>query len=74
MPAEIMEDDFDYAVEMEEAGVELCPDFTKQVPIVHNHRHNLRHRFELVKTLGEGTYGKVKLAIDKLTQQQVNFN
>lgn len=30
-------------------------------------RHNLKHRFELVRTLGQGTYGKVKLAVEKAT-------
>ena len=35
------------------------------------HRYNLKHRFEIVKSLGCGTYGKVKLAIDKKTGQKV---
>jgi len=35
------------------------------------HRYNLKHRFEIVKSLGSGTYGKVKLAIDKKTGQKV---
>lgn len=35
------------------------------------HRYNLKHRFEIVKALGSGTYGKVKLAIDKKTGQKV---
>ncbi|XP_067932439.1 NUAK family SNF1-like kinase 1 [Watersipora subatra] len=35
------------------------------------HRHNLKHRFEIIKSLGSGTYGKVKLAIDKKTGQKV---
>ncbi|XP_046340332.2 NUAK family SNF1-like kinase 1 [Haliotis rufescens] len=38
---------------------------------VHHSRHNLKHRFELVKTLGEGTYGKVKLGIERNTGEQV---
>ncbi|WAR25016.1 NUAK1-like protein [Mya arenaria] len=38
---------------------------------VHGHRHNLKNRFELKKTLGEGTYGKVKLAVEKTTGQQM---
>lgn len=40
-------------------------------PVIHSHRHNLRNRFELVKTLGEGTYGKVKLAVEKATNEKV---
>lgn len=37
----------------------------------HRHRHNLRNRFELVRTLGQGTYGKVKLAIEKSSGNKV---
>ena len=37
------------------------------------HRYNLKHRFEIVKSLGSGTYGKVKLAIDKKTGQKVIY-
>ena len=40
-------------------------------PVIHSHRHNLKNRFELRKTLGQGTYGKVKLAIEKTTGKQV---
>ncbi|KAK3608352.1 hypothetical protein CHS0354_030809 [Potamilus streckersoni] len=40
-------------------------------PIIHAHRHNLKNRFELVKTLGEGTYGKVKLAVDRTVGEEV---
>lgn len=40
-------------------------------PVIHTHRHNLRNRFELIKTLGEGTYGKVKLALEKATNEKV---
>ena len=40
-------------------------------PVLHSHRHNLRNRFELGKTLGEGMYGKVKLAVEKATGEQV---
>ncbi|KAH3892651.1 hypothetical protein DPMN_016774 [Dreissena polymorpha] len=38
--------------------------------IVHGHRHNLKNRFELIRTLGEGTYGKVKLAVERSTCEQ----
>lgn len=37
------------------------------------HRYNLKHRFEIIKSLGAGTYGKVKLAIDKKTGQKVSY-
>lgn len=40
-------------------------------PVIHSHRHNLKNRFELLKTLGQGTYGKVKLAVEKATGKQV---
>lgn len=40
-------------------------------PVIHGHRHNLKHRFELKRTLGEGTYGKVKLAVERSSGQQV---
>jgi len=36
------------------------------------HRYNLKSRFEVVRSLGSGTYGRVKLAIDKKTGQKVN--
>ena len=36
-------------------------------------RHNLKERFEILKTLGQGTYGKVKLAIEKATGTKVCF-
>lgn len=35
------------------------------------HRYNLKTRFAIVKSLGQGTYGKVKMAIDKKTGQKV---
>ena len=37
----------------------------------HKHRHKLKHRFQFVKTLGRGTYGKVKLATEIETGEQV---
>lgn len=40
-------------------------------PILYSHRHNLKSRFELLKTLGEGSYGKVKLAKEKTTGELV---
>ncbi|KAL7669106.1 hypothetical protein ACOME3_009775 [Neoechinorhynchus agilis] len=35
------------------------------------HRDTLHSRFELLRTLGKGTYGKVKLARDRRTNEQV---
>lgn len=40
-------------------------------PLIHHQRHNLKNRFQLLKTLGEGTYGKVKLAVEKSCGEQV---
>ncbi|XP_072026861.1 uncharacterized protein [Amphiura filiformis] len=37
----------------------------------HKHRHKLKHRFQFIKTLGRGTYGKVKLATEIETGEQV---
>lgn len=42
-------------------------------PVIHTHRHNLRHRFEMKDTIGEGTYGKVKMAIERATGEKVNI-
>jgi hypothetical protein len=39
-----------------------------------NKRETLHSRFEFIKVLGKGTYGKVKLANDKRTGKQVNFD
>ncbi|XP_038054426.1 NUAK family SNF1-like kinase 1 [Patiria miniata] len=39
--------------------------------IRHRHRHKLSHRFEFVRTLGSGTYGKVKLAVQLDTKEEV---
>ncbi|XP_059361136.1 NUAK family SNF1-like kinase 1 [Carassius carassius] len=37
----------------------------------HHHKHNLKHRYELFETLGRGTYGKVKKAIERHTGRVV---
>ncbi|XP_022650043.1 serine/threonine-protein kinase TAO3-like isoform X2 [Varroa destructor] len=34
-------------------------------------KHKLKHRFDIVRKLGQGTYGKVQLAINKETGQEV---
>ncbi|XP_029429395.1 NUAK family SNF1-like kinase 2 [Rhinatrema bivittatum] len=31
----------------------------------HHHKHNLKHRYEFLETLGKGTYGKVKRARER---------
>ncbi|XP_071444061.1 uncharacterized protein Nuak [Hetaerina americana] len=38
---------------------------------LHNHRKKLKQRFDIVKKLGQGTYGKVQLGINKETGQEV---
>lgn len=37
------------------------------------HRYNLKTRFHIVKSLGQGTYGKVKMAIDRKTGEKVGL-
>ena len=39
----------------------------------HQHRHNVKSRYEFLQTLGRGTYGKVKLARNKETDQYVSL-
>uniref|UniRef100_H3A7E2 non-specific serine/threonine protein kinase n=2 Tax=Latimeria chalumnae TaxID=7897 RepID=H3A7E2_LATCH len=37
----------------------------------HYHKHNLKHRYDLLETLGKGTYGKVKKAIERFSGRAV---
>ncbi len=37
-------------------------------------RENIKHRFEITKKLGSGTYGKVSLAYDHKTEREVSFD
>ncbi|XP_061730197.1 NUAK family SNF1-like kinase 2 [Nerophis ophidion] len=37
----------------------------KQAVKRHHHKHNLKHRYEFMETLGKGTYGKVKKAKER---------
>ncbi|XP_029975608.1 NUAK family SNF1-like kinase 1 [Salarias fasciatus] len=37
----------------------------------HQHKHNLKHRYEVMETLGKGTYGKVKRAVERATLKTV---
>uniref|UniRef100_A0A8C0G4A5 non-specific serine/threonine protein kinase n=1 Tax=Chelonoidis abingdonii TaxID=106734 RepID=A0A8C0G4A5_CHEAB len=41
------------------------PLMKKQAVKRHHHKHNLRHRYEFLETLGKGTYGKVKKARER---------
>ncbi|XP_073951862.1 NUAK family SNF1-like kinase 1 [Choristoneura fumiferana] len=38
---------------------------------LHDHRLRLKQRFDIVRKLGQGTYGKVQLGINKKTGQEV---
>ncbi|KAI5754995.1 hypothetical protein M8J77_013209 [Diaphorina citri] len=38
---------------------------------LHNHRRKLKQRFDIVRKLGQGNYGKVQLGINKETGQEV---
>ncbi|XP_025832041.1 probable serine/threonine-protein kinase DDB_G0277165 isoform X2 [Agrilus planipennis] len=38
---------------------------------LHNHKKKLKQRFDIIKKLGQGTYGKVQLGINKETGQEV---
>lgn len=40
----------------------------------HHHKHNLKHRYELLETLGRGTYGKVKKAIERHSSREVSHS
>ena len=42
------------------------------LPAADMKKHRLKSRFQVVKKLGQGTYGKVQLAINKLTGQEVS--
>lgn len=37
-------------------------------------KHRLKSRFQVVRKLGQGTYGKVQLAVNKETGQEVRFS
>ncbi|CAG6021535.1 unnamed protein product [Menidia menidia] len=37
----------------------------------HQHKHNLKHRYEVMETLGKGTYGKVKRAVERASLRTV---
>lgn len=35
-------------------------------------KHKLKQRFQVIRKLGQGTYGKVQLAINRATNQEVS--
>uniref|UniRef100_A0A3Q0SDI3 non-specific serine/threonine protein kinase n=1 Tax=Amphilophus citrinellus TaxID=61819 RepID=A0A3Q0SDI3_AMPCI len=37
----------------------------------HQHKHNLKHRYEVMETLGKGTYGKVKKAVERVAIKSI---
>ncbi|KAM8795867.1 NUAK family SNF1-like kinase 2 [Eudromia elegans] len=41
------------------------PLMKKQAVKRHHHKHNLKHRYDFLETLGKGTYGKVKKARER---------
>ncbi|XP_053281522.1 NUAK family SNF1-like kinase 1 [Pleuronectes platessa] len=50
--------------EMEAAGRAATSSAPMEVK-KHQHKHNLKHRYEVMQTLGQGTYGKVKKAVER---------
>lgn len=57
--------------DMEAAG--RAPTATAPMEVKkHQHKHNLKHRYEVMETLGKGTYGKVKRAVERASQKTVS--
>ncbi|KAM4610202.1 NUAK family SNF1-like kinase 1 [Polymixia lowei] len=57
-----------------DGNVMMGPTPTHAAPLEvkkHQHKHNLKHRYEVMETLGKGTYGKVKKAVEKASQNTV---
>ncbi|KAL2090540.1 hypothetical protein ACEWY4_012803 [Coilia grayii] len=53
-------------VENSFSGGNVCQASMKRQAVKrHHHKHNLKHRYEFLETLGKGTYGKVKKAIER---------
>ncbi|XP_070696076.1 NUAK family SNF1-like kinase 1 [Pempheris klunzingeri] len=51
-----------------------CRDPDTEAPMEvkkHQHKHNLKHRYEVMETLGKGTYGKVKKAVERASLKTV---
>ena len=51
-------------------NVANCPSITGLIGKSEK-KHRLKQRFEVIRKLGQGTYGKVQLAINKETGQEV---
>lgn len=51
----------------------IMSDSTSNTTNKSDKKHRLKQRFEVIKKLGQGTYGKVQLAINKETGQEVCF-
>lgn len=49
---------------MESVGAPEAP-VKRQAVKRHHHKHNLKHRYEFLETLGKGTYGRVQKAMDR---------
>lgn len=50
------------------------PSATKPTKVKkHQHKHNLKHRYEVMETLGKGTYGKVKKAVERASLRTVSI-
>lgn len=48
------------------SACQVTPSATKRQAVKrHHHKHNLKHRYEFLETLGKGTYGKVKKARER---------
>ncbi|XP_040009207.1 NUAK family SNF1-like kinase 1 isoform X2 [Xiphias gladius] len=56
--------------EMEAAGRAAAATAPMEVK-KHLHKHNLKHRYEVMETLGKGTYGKVKKAVERASLKTV---
>lgn len=52
-------------VSADEHAGKAPPQVKRQAVKRHHHKHNLKHRYEFLETLGKGTYGKVKKAKER---------
>lgn len=54
-------------------GVWKSPEVRVHIGFKMENKHKLKHRFDIIRKLGQGTYGKVQLAINKETGQEVSY-
>ncbi|XP_010770761.1 NUAK family SNF1-like kinase 1 [Notothenia coriiceps] len=55
-----------------EGAASPAPNVTEPTEVKkHQHKHNLKHRYEVMETLGKGTYGKVKKAVERASLKTV---